>query len=120
MSDIESFGRKLGDFAHGLLAGQDGEGGVTNELRNEETLRALYQKFNDNDLDAMVSLKPQVDAAFDVYSRARLALLAAGMVATDADVAAMHAIKGDIEQAADTQELLAGAAQLIGLLGRFV
>ncbi|SDG50306.1 Ketosteroid isomerase-related protein [Lentzea fradiae] len=68
MSEIESFGRQLGDFAHGLLAGRDGEGGVTNELRNEETLRALYQKFNDNDLDAASALLTEDYEGIDVPS----------------------------------------------------
>lgn len=81
--------------------------------------KAYRQALNNNDLDTMTSLKPQVDAAFDAYGRARLNLLAAGVLATDADVAAMHAVKGDIDQAANTQQLLAGAAQLIGLLGKF-
>lgn len=85
------------------------------------TLAKAYRKaLNNNDLDAMVSLKPQVDAAFEAYSNARLKLLEEGVIATDADVAAMRRIKGDIDQAAGTQQLLAGAAQLIGLLGKFI
>lgn len=82
--------------------------------------KAYRKALNNNDLDAMASLKPQVDAAFDAYSNARLRLLQEGVLATDADVAAMRRIKGDIDQAANTQQLLAGAVQLIGLLGKFV
>lgn len=68
MSEIESFGRKLADFTHGLLAGRDGDTDVTNELRNEETLRALYQKFNDNDLDAASALLTEDYEGIDVPS----------------------------------------------------
>jgi len=82
--------------------------------------KAYRKALNTNDLDAMTSLKPQVDAAFEAYSNARLKLLQEGVVATDTDVAAMRRIKGDIDQAASTQQLLAGAAQLIGLLGKFI
>lgn len=84
------------------------------------TLDKAYRRaLNDSDLDAMTQLKPQVDAAADAYSKARLNLLAAGVLATDDDVAAMRKIKGEVDQAANTQQLIAGAVQLIGLLGRF-
>lgn len=64
-------------------------------------------------------LKPQVDQAFDAYSTARLNLMEAGMLATDDDVAQMRRIRAEIEQAADRQELVAGAIKLAAYLARF-
>ena len=72
-----------------------------------------------NDLDAMLDLKPQVDAAFERYSMARLNLLKPGVLATDADVAEMRRVKAEIDRAAGTQQLIAGAIRLAAFLAKF-
>lgn len=73
-----------------------------------------------SDLDRMVELKPQVDAAYEAYGAARLKLLEEGVAATDADLAEMRRIKGTIDQAAATQQLVEGAIALVGFLRKFV
>ncbi|MBL29238.1 MAG: hypothetical protein CMM50_17040 [Rhodospirillaceae bacterium] len=85
------------------------------------TLDKAYRKaVLANDLDTMVELKPQVDAVYDTYSLMRLKLLEEGVVTTAADVAEMRRLKGEIDQAAETQQLVAGAIALISFLRKFV
>lgn len=85
------------------------------------TLTKAYRKaMNDNNLNDMATLKPQVDAASDAYSDARLKLLEAGVLATADDMAEMRRVKGEIDAAANTQQIIQGAIQLVGLLRKFI
>lgn len=72
------------------------------------------------DIDKVEELKPQVEAAFDKYSLARLRLLETGVLATDADVAEMRRIKAQIDQAATLQTLVKGAVRLAVFLAKFI
>ncbi len=67
----------------------------------------------------MKALKPQVDDAYERYSRARLNLLKEGVLATDEDVAEMRRIRAEIDQAATTQALVSGAIKLGLLLAKY-
>lgn len=82
--------------------------------------KAYKKALDDADLDAMTALKPKLDDAVDTLSGAREKLVAAGVVASDRDVADMRRIKGEIDQAASTQQLVEGAVQLVGVLRRFL
>lgn len=71
-------------------------------------------------IDDKELLKPSRDKAFSEYSSARLKLLKDGVIATDQDVADMQAIKQDIDEAAETQQLIASAVKISGVLGRLI
>jgi len=90
----------------------------------EEAAFALdkaYQRAVDNaDLATMTQLKPQVEAAHEQYTQARLQLLQQGIVATDADVAEMRRIRAAIDQAATTQTLIEGAMRFAAFIAKFV
>ena len=73
-----------------------------------------------SDLARMAELSPQLDAAGDGLSQARLNLLKEGQIATDADVAEMRRIKGAIDQAANDQQLAAGVLQFVGFIAKFL
>ncbi|MDP6876076.1 MAG: hypothetical protein QF521_21335 [Alphaproteobacteria bacterium] len=84
-------------------------------------LEKAYRKalLND-DLDTMVEIEPHLSKAEDQLSGARLNLLAAGQLTTDADVAEMRRIRAEIDQAADTQQLIAGAIKLATMVAKFI
>lgn len=71
------------------------------------------------DLDSMMTLKPQVDEAYDRYSQARLNLMEEGVLATDGDIAEMRCIRAEIEQAATTQSMIEGAVKFVTFIARF-
>lgn len=71
------------------------------------------------DLDKVTALKPKVDQAYDQYSKARLNLLQAGVLATDDDVAEMKRIRAEIDQAATTQTLIEGAIKFAAFIAKF-
>lgn len=81
--------------------------------------KAYRRAYNEDRLDDMVALQPKVEEAYDNYSLARLNLLKEGVIATDADVAEMRRIRGEVEQAASDQKLIEGAVRFIGFLARF-
>lgn len=72
------------------------------------------------DLATMTQLKPQVEAAYEQYSQARLKLLQQGMLATAEDVAEMRRIRAEIDQAATTQTLIEGAVRFVAFIAKFV
>ena len=90
----------------------------------KETVFALDKAYrravNASDVTAMTALKPQVDDAFDSYTKARLKLFADGVIATDQDVLELRNIRADIDQAADTHALIIGAVKFIALIAAFV
>ena len=61
-------------------------------------------------------LKGERDKAFNAYSNARLKLLQQGVICTEADVKEMNKIRQEIEQAAQTQSLIAGIFSLVKFL----
>ena len=71
------------------------------------------------DLDRMADLQPQVEQANEQLSLARLRLLQEGVLATDEDVAEMRRIRADIDQAATTQALIAGAIRFVAFIAKF-
>ena len=72
------------------------------------------------DLDRMMKLKPQVEKAFDAYSKTRMKLFEEGVIATDEDVAEIRRIRAEIDQAATTQTLIEGAIRFVVFLTKFV
>ena len=82
--------------------------------------KAYRRAVRNADLDTMVKLKPQVDAAYEAYSKARLNLLAEGVLATDADVTEMRRIRAEIDQAATTQRLIEGAIRFAAFIVKFI
>lgn len=84
-------------------------------------LEKSYRKavIND-DLDAMMELQEPLTDAENNLSRARLKLLQAGQLTSDADVTEMRRIRAEIDQAADTQQLVEGAVKLVAMVARFV
>lgn len=84
------------------------------------TLEKAYRKavIND-DLDTMMEIEPHLSQAEDRLSLARLNLLKAGQLTTDADVTEMRRIRAEIDQAADTQQLILGAVKLVAMVARF-
>lgn len=85
------------------------------------TLSKAYKTaFNNSDLDTMGQLKPKLDAAVDALNKAREKLIADDVDVTADDVAEMQRIKSAIDRAAQTQELIQGAVQLVGLLTKFL
>ncbi|MBI4524789.1 MAG: hypothetical protein HY695_13380 [Deltaproteobacteria bacterium] len=81
--------------------------------------KAYRRAIQEADLARMTALKPQVDNAYDRYSTARLNLLKQGILATDEDVAEMHRIRAEIDQAATTQALVSGAIKLALFLAKY-
>lgn len=61
-------------------------------------------------------LKKSRDAAFDIYSMARLDLLKEGIICTDEDIEKMQEIRQAIEKAADTQTLIRAIPRFITFL----
>ena len=82
--------------------------------------KAFRRAMRDRDLDKMTKLKPKVDEAAGKLGQVRLMLLEEGVVTTDADVAELRRIRAEIDDAADTMELIEGAAKLAGMLGRLL
>ena len=66
------------------------------------------------------ALKAQSDKAHNAYSLARLTLLEPETSSSTGDVAAMQAIKQQIDAAATVQTQIQGAVSLIGFLAKFV
>ena len=66
MSDMRLFGQELHDFLVELTS--SGKGETTTERRNAETLRLLYQKFSENDLDSAARLLTEDYEGLDVPS----------------------------------------------------
>ena len=82
--------------------------------------KAYRRAVNASNITDMIELKPKVEAAFDNYSKARLKLFADGVIATDQDVIELGNIRADIDQAADTQELIVSAIRFIAFVAVFV
>ena len=85
------------------------------------TLEKAYRKaVNNDDLDTMDEIEPKLSEAEDKLAQARLNLLQAGQLTSDEDVAEMRRIRAEIDQAADTQQLIAGAVKLVAMVAKFV
>lgn len=65
-------------------------------------------------------LKPKVASAYNAYSEARLTLLEEGIITSKEDVIEMRLIKAEIDDAANTQQMVIGAVKLITKLASFV
>lgn len=64
-------------------------------------------------------MRDERDSAFNAYGLARNKLLAKGVIATEADVAEMRAIAGEIAQAAATADLIRAIGKIVIKLSRF-
>ncbi len=82
--------------------------------------KAYRRAVDEADLDRIAELKPSVDQAYDKLSQARLNLLKEGVLADEEDVAALQRIRAEIEEAANTQQMIQGAAKLVAKLAKFV
>lgn len=89
----------------------------------KDTLFTLEKEFrkalNRADLDAAMEIKPKLEAAGDACSQARLNLLKEGVLATDEDVAEMRRIKAEVDQAANTQQLVEGGIKFAAFIAKF-
>jgi hypothetical protein len=85
----------------------------------EAALDALYEQYFEASAKDQLLLKPQIELAAQGVLKARILLLAPGTIAADADVKEANRIRGEIEQAASTQELILGVVRLISLLAKF-
>ena len=81
--------------------------------------KAYRRAVREGDMDTAIELQPKVNDAYTTLSSARLNLLDAGVIATDADVAEMRRIKSEIDNAADKQQMIEGAIRIIGFLVKF-
>ena len=82
--------------------------------------KAYRKAIRNGDIDTVMELKPKVEEAYDNYSSARLKLLEEGVVTTEEDVKQMRLIRSEIDEAANTQELLVAAIKLISRLKTFI
>jgi hypothetical protein len=82
--------------------------------------KEFRRAIRNGDMATALQLKPTVEEAVDALSQARLNLLKEGVLATDADVAEMRRIKAEIDQAANTQQLIEGAIRFAGFLAKFI
>ena len=82
--------------------------------------KAYRRAIRKRDLDAAMKLKPKVEDAYSALSAARLRLMEEGMLATDADVAEMRRLKAEIDEAAETQQMIEGAITMAKFLAKFV
>ncbi len=85
-----------------------------------DAVTIIDMRYRAASINDKIIMKPQRDAAYDAYSKARLKLLEDGVIATDEDVAELEAIRAEIAQAAETQALMIGAARLIAALAKFI
>jgi hypothetical protein len=82
--------------------------------------KALRRAVRNGDPGALRAIKPQHKKALQGLARARMKLIEGEQIATDADVAEMRRIKGEIDQAADSQQLVEGAIKFAGFIAKFV
>ena len=92
-----------------------------------ETMRAANAavldidiRYREADFAAKRELKSARDAAFNTYSAARANLMAEGVISTDDDVAEMEALRQEVNEAADTQQLIIASGRLIGAMAKFL
>lgn len=64
-------------------------------------------------------MKRSRDDAFNAYRRARVNLLADGVLATESDVREMEEIRAEIGRARALQTLVAGAVKLVAFASKF-
>ena len=84
------------------------------------TLDKAYRRaVRGSDTAAMRKLRPEVNKAYSAVGRARRKLLEAGVLATGADVTRMRRLKAEIDHAADTRQLINGAAKIVKFLLKF-
>ena len=81
-----------------------------------DCLQTIDIQYKLSDFNSKKQLKESRDNAFDVYSRARLKLLADEVLCTDQDVQTMKQLRQEIEQAAETQSLIQGILSLVQFL----
>lgn len=84
------------------------------------TLDKAYRRaVRKGDMNTAMKLQPKVNEAYTAISHARMKLLEAGVLATDADVAEMRRLKAEIDDAAETQQMIEGAVKVIGFVAKF-
>jgi len=81
--------------------------------------KAYRRAVCEGNMDTAMELRPKVNEAYTAVSSARMNLLEAGVLATDADIAEMRRLKAEVDDAADTQQTIEGAVRIIGFLAKF-
>lgn len=71
----------------------------------------LQVKYRAASLDERLVLRPQLDELLERYATYQVKLLENGVITTDAELREMEAIRGEIDQAAATQQLIAALAR---------
>ncbi len=90
-----------------------------NDIFLDEATKAVFiigVKYRQADINGKQELRQPRDKAFSAYSIARLKLLEDEVICTNADVQEMEEIRQEIQQAAQTQTLIAAIARLFKIL----
>jgi hypothetical protein len=95
----------------------DNDSAVLDELAAAVSL--IDKKYRRADPVDRSDLKADRDRAFNSYTKARIKLLADGVLATAADVRKMQEIRAEIGRARATQTIIAGAIKLVAFAAKF-
>lgn len=79
---------------------------------------AIDVKYRQADFKTKRQLKPKRDEVYEAYARARLALLAEGMLCTRKDVETMAGIREEVSRAKKLQSLLVAIGRFTAFLAR--
>ncbi len=83
------------------------------------TVMSIDRKYRRASPMDMIAMSRDRDRAFRAYAKARINLLKQGVIATNADVNAMKAIRQEVGRARKTQTILAGAVKFARFLVKF-
>ena len=83
-----------------------------------EVVSLLDVRYRSASFDDQVAIKPERDRAFSAYSAARLKLLQADVICTDADLEEMTRLRNEVRKAADKQSLVIAAAKVAVFLAK--
>lgn len=90
-----------------------------NDIFLDEATKAVFiigVRYRQADINGKQELRQSRDKAFSAYTIARFKLLKDEVVCTNEDVQEMEKIRQEIQQAAQTQTLIAASARLFGIL----
>lgn len=76
-----------------------------------DLLSKIELRYRQADFDEQVQLKKERDRAMAIYSKARLAIMKAGMICTDADIEQMEQLKQKIDSSSDVLQVVATVAK---------
>lgn len=77
---------------------------------------ALQLKFRNSSLSERVEIRPQLEELLTKFAEYQLGLLREGVITTDEDLEEMAEIREEIDQAAQTQQLVKAIAKTIAFV----